>query len=218
MKRVLAIASMPMFWTLLIALVAIILWIRDGTDFWASADLRGQRRYDAREYQEASKTFRDLHRRGVAQFRSGDFKAASQTFRLLSDDDSQFNYGNTLVMLGQYDLAVEVYDRVLKRSPNRDDVKANRQIAAGRGERVRDKGGQMTDGKLGADEIVYDASSSKESGGQEDDNTQSSSMSDEEMRGLWLRQVETTPGEFLRAKFAYQNANRSKSSAEALDD
>jgi Ca-activated chloride channel family protein len=31
-------------------------------------------------------------------------------------------------------------------------------------------------------------------------------MSDEEMRATWLRRVQTTPGDFLRAKFAYQTA------------
>jgi Ca-activated chloride channel homolog len=29
-------------------------------------------------------------------------------------------------------------------------------------------------------------------------------MSDAELRATWLRQVQTTPGDFLRAKFAYQ--------------
>jgi Ca-activated chloride channel family protein len=29
-------------------------------------------------------------------------------------------------------------------------------------------------------------------------------LSDEELRGLWLRRVQTKPADFLRAKFAYQ--------------
>ena len=32
-------------------------------------------------------------------------------------------------------------------------------------------------------------------------------MSDAELRALWLRRVQTTPGDFLRAKFAYQAAS-----------
>jgi Ca-activated chloride channel family protein len=29
-------------------------------------------------------------------------------------------------------------------------------------------------------------------------------LTDEELRGLWLRRVQTKPADFLRAKFAYQ--------------
>ena len=33
-------------------------------------------------------------------------------------------------------------------------------------------------------------------------------LSDEELREVWLRQVQTKPADFLRAKFAYQHAMR----------
>ena len=33
-------------------------------------------------------------------------------------------------------------------------------------------------------------------------------MSDEELRAVWLRQVQTKPADFLAAKFAYQQATR----------
>jgi Ca-activated chloride channel family protein len=35
-------------------------------------------------------------------------------------------------------------------------------------------------------------------------------VSDEELRATWLRRVQTTPGDFLRAKFAYQAAHADK--------
>ena len=54
------------------------------------------------------------------------------------------------------------------------------------------------------DEIVFD---------QKDGNRQSKPVelseekfSNEELRATWLRRVQTTPGDFLRAKFAYQAA------------
>jgi len=33
---------------------------------------------------------------------------------------------------------------------------------------------------------------------------QGAPLSEEELRALWLREVETRPADFLRAKFAYQ--------------
>jgi Ca-activated chloride channel family protein len=40
-------------------------------------------------------------------------------------------------------------------------------------------------------------------------------MSDEEMRSIWLRQVTTKPADFLRAKFAYQQATRPAQTGES---
>jgi Ca-activated chloride channel family protein len=39
-------------------------------------------------------------------------------------------------------------------------------------------------------------------------------MSDEELRAVWLRQVQTKPADFLAAKFAYQLAMRPESGSE----
>ncbi|MEM9365498.1 MAG: tetratricopeptide repeat protein [Planctomycetota bacterium] len=215
MKQVFTILSMPVAWSTLIAIAGLIAWFRAGDDFWASSDLRGQRLMDAGDFADASDVFRDPRRRGMAQYRAGEFKEAAAIFGLMNDDDSQFNLGNSLVMQGQYDQAVEIYDRILERDPGRKDVMINRTVATGRGERVRDEGGQMTDGMLGADEIVYDAKASSNPGSKEvEEKSNTSGLSDQEMRGMWLRQVQTTPGDFLRAKFAYQNAVRDSKPAE----
>ena len=70
---------------------------------------------------------------------------------------------------------------------------------------LKREGGDMTGGKLGADEIVFSDQKSPSSapdeqveveGGQE--------LSEAELRAVWLRQVQTKPADFLRAKFAYQ--------------
>ncbi|MEM9658160.1 MAG: hypothetical protein AAF961_07345, partial [Planctomycetota bacterium] len=46
--------------------------------------------------------------------------------------------------------------------------------------------------------------------GGEEETIDDGPLSDEEVRQMWLRQVQTTPGEFLKAKFAYQNVARRK--------
>ena len=71
----------------------------------------------------------------------------------------------------------------------------------GRAERVKREGGEMTGGQLGADEITFSDSKS-DSGDRE--TVESTEISEQELRGIWLRQVQTTPGEFLKVKFAYQ--------------
>ena len=69
------------------------------------------------------------------------------------------------------------------------------------------EGGDMTGGELGADEIVFDLNPSKPGAGEEVVEG-GEELSDQELRAMWLRQVQTTPGDFLKAKFAYQQAMR----------
>ena len=60
---------------------------------------------------------------------------------------------------------------------------------------------------LEADEIVFSDQKSPPS-----ENTEQTDggekLSDEELRAIWLRQVQTKPADFLRAKFAYQYGTR----------
>ncbi|MEO1614664.1 MAG: tetratricopeptide repeat protein [Planctomycetota bacterium] len=201
--------------TIALIVATVTLSVRQGADAWSSPDRRGQRMLDSGQAVEAAKVFANPFRRGVAQFRAGQFKEAASTFAGLPGADATFNQANARVMLGEYDQAVKLYDRVLQESPDRKDAKQNREIAVGRAERLKDEGGEMTGGMLGADEIVF-GEQSPGSGG-EDVELDSESIGDEDTRKLWLRQVQTTPSDFLRTKFAFQQS-RSDSTAEANRD
>ena len=65
----------------------------------------------------------------------------------------------------------------------------------------------MTGGKLGADEIVFDQGKPSPSAGEEPVEG-GKETTDAELRSIWLRQVQTRPADFLRAKFAQQYATR----------
>ena len=67
-----------------------------------------------------------------------------------------------------------------------------------------------TDGDGKPDEIVYDKKKSKNRTDNVDV-TEGNKPTDEELRGLWLRRVQTKPADFLRAKFAFQARNAKES-------
>jgi Ca-activated chloride channel family protein len=71
------------------------------------------------------------------------------------------------------------------------------------------EGGDMTGGELGADEIVFDnkAGSSE----QTEEVAGNEPLSNQEIQALWLRRVQTKPADFLKAKFAFQQAQRGES-------
>lgn len=193
----------------------VVSWVRQGRDFWTTPDQRGQSWLNAGDPAAAATSFADPFRRGVAQFQSGDFKSAASTFAGLPGQDALFNQANARIMLGEYDTAVELYDRILAKSPGRMDALTNRTIAEGRAERIKDEGGEMTGGKLGADEIVFNDTPSRTGG--DDVEVTEEDLGNEQTRAMWLRQVETTPADFLKAKFAYQLSQRNSGEANPND-
>lgn len=174
---------------------------------WATPDQRGQRLMAEKRYADAARAFADPMWVGVARFRAGDFKEAAQTFGGMDTAEAAFDQGNALVMLGKYDDAVTRYDRALVLRPGWSDADSNRTLARLRAEKMRQTGADAGDQREGADEIVYDKDK-KDQGGQETQTT-GAPMSDEAVRALWLKRVQTRPADFLKSRFAYQLESKS---------
>jgi len=173
--------------------------------FLFTSDQKGYRLFERGEYKEAAETFTDPMWKGIVLFRNGDFKEASTLFAGYDTAEAAFNQGNALVMQGKYEEAVKRYKRALELRPGWEDAVVNLDIAAARAEMLRKEGGDMTGGEMGADEITFSEGKAPSSSDEEQiDGGQQ--LSEEEMRAIWLRQVQTKPGDFLRAKFAYQYA------------
>ncbi|MEN8199441.1 MAG: tetratricopeptide repeat protein [Thermodesulfobacteriota bacterium] len=176
-------------------------------------DQLGYRLFSMGQFKEASGHFADPMWQGAALYREGMFKEAAGVYAGFDTPEAAFNHGNSLAMLGKYQEAVARYDRALELQPGWEDAVINREIAHGRAEMMKNEGGNMTGGKMGADEIVFDKTkSSPEDGTEETDGGQQ--LSDTELREVWLRQVQTKPADFLRSKFAYQQQMGSKPSTE----
>jgi len=140
---------------------------------------------------------------GAAYYRAGEFEKAEQAFARSTTPEAEFNRGNCLVLRGKYDDAVARYDRALELRPGWQDASVNREVARLRAKLTEQKGGDMGDQTIGADEIRFDKHK-KNDGGQETELDGSSALSDSAMQALWLRKVQTKPADFLRSKFAYQ--------------
>ena len=182
--------------------------------FWLTADQRGDRLLREKKFSEAVKVYADPWRIGVAQYRNGDFKLAVQTFARVPGADGAFDQGNALLMLGKYDAAIDCYDRALTFRPGWKEAEGNKALAAAR-KAVLEKSGANRDQEqtiergereLTPDAIAFDLKNDSSGVPMEISGEQ---MSDEQLRAIWLRHVQTTPGDFLRVKFAYQAAEAS---------
>jgi len=179
----------------------------DFTGWWLTPDQQGQRLFEQERYLEAANVFEDISRKGVAFFRGGDFESAAAVFGRLRTPGAAYNRGNALVMLGRYDEAIESYQQSLELKPGWIQAEENLALARARKEKLAppdsDEGG--TGGQLGADEIVFDDTGRVNEGGTEVETEEGGgTLSDDEMRAVWLRRVQSDPADFLATRFAYQ--------------
>ena len=171
---------------------------------WLTPDQQGQRLMERKQYADAAKTFDDPMRQGVAWYRAGEFEQAAQSFARVHTPDAHFNEGNAWVMLGKYQQAIVSYDKALKQRPGWQAAQENRDLAAARAKRLDTQGGDLGDQEEGADEIVFDKN--KPPGGEETEVASDQAVTDAGVQAMWLRNVQTKPADFLKAKFAFQDA------------
>jgi len=182
--------------------LGLVAWSIGWNQLWLTPEQRGRLLMGQGRYAEAAAVFVDPMWIGAAQFHAGNFKEAAQTFGGMDTAEAAYDQGNALIMLGRYDEAIARYDRALALRPGWADAEANRTLAFLRAERVKKTGGDTGDQREKPDEIVYDKDK-KNPGGQETE-ISGAPMSDEAVRALWLKRVQTRPADFLKSRFAYQ--------------
>jgi len=194
---------------ILILLVSLWAWKRSGASFsalWRSPNRQGQLLMEKEDYPAAAETFTDPMQRGAALFKAGEFKDALAVFNTIVTTDGMYNRANCQMMLGKYDAAIDLYDKVVTARTGWKPAITNRKIAIARKAALAppddDAGG--TGGQLEADEIVFDDRAKNSKSEEIVEANSGEPMSDAEMRALWLRKVQTKPADFLRAKFSYQ--------------
>ena len=200
MKRVISIATAT-------CAIALVIGSFRGSDFWITANRRGDWLMRQKKFANAAKIYTDPYRVATAQYRNGDFEAAAKTFARVPSAVGAFDQGNAWLMHGQYDQAIASYDRALGFRKGWKEAEENKALAIARKAKmtVSDKlREQEQAAAYDPDKVVFDQKGDDKKG--EPTELAGGEVSDEELRATWLRRVQTTPGDFLRAKFAYQAA------------
>ena len=190
-------------------------------NLWFTPDQQAQRLMEQGEYQQAASKFTTPERIGTALFMAGDFESAASVLGRSSSADAHYNRGNALIMLGQYETAIEAYQNALSKRPGWQAAEQNLQIAILRKEALAppedDYGG--TGGQLEADEIVFDDSGRvNNSSSEQVIDAADQQLGEDAMRAMWLRKVETRPADFLAVRFNYQLAKKENSQTENVPD
>ncbi len=175
-------------------------------DWFLTPDQQGRLWLERGDPIRAARSFEDPLRKGLAYYEAGDWASAAGALAPLESVEGRFQYANALARLERLPEAIDAYESVLAQSPELPEAVFNldwvRSLYEQDQKEYEDAGG--TGGKLGADKIVFDERGSKGKGEMTRQDARAAGLSDEQMREMWMRRVETTPADFLRLKFSYQ--------------
>ncbi|MGI9326523.1 MAG: VWA domain-containing protein [Pseudomonadales bacterium] len=112
-------------------------------DLWQRTDQQAHQALIEGSPERAATLFEDRDWRGIANYRSGEYQAASEAFsaaienRQTSEGTAEnaplpvtetYNLGNAQARLGQFQAAIDAYDKVLNATPEHEDATFNKAL------------------------------------------------------------------------------------------
>jgi len=179
----------------------------DFLDWWLTAEQRAVRDYQAGEYLAAARRFEDPCRKALAYYAAEQFAQAAFILEDLDTPEAAFYRGNAFAQQDRLADAAAAYRQALELRPDFVEAAFNLDWVQGlleiEGKEYDDHGG--TGGKLGADKVVFDdRARNAQDTVTADELRREAGLSDQQLEEMWMRRVQTTPGDFLRLKFDYQ--------------
>jgi Ca-activated chloride channel family protein len=175
-------------------------------DLWLTPDQQGRIAFDRGDYRAAQALFADPYWQGVAAYRSLDYLTAAQAFARVDTRDGWFALGNAQAHNHAWEKSIAAYEHVLRLDPDDEAAKANLTIVraafAVQEKKRRKEEREEQSGDLGADEIKVDR---QQKGGKRTE-VRPEDVTTPGAAEAWMRQVQTSPGDFLKVKFAQQAA------------
>ena len=95
---------------------------------WNNNDQQGLNAWENEDYDKAATLFKDPQWQGSAAYKNNDFNEALNAFKNDNSAIGQYNQGNALANLGEYEQAIRAYDEALKLQPDFTEAEENKRI------------------------------------------------------------------------------------------
>lgn len=173
-------------------------------DLWLTPDQQGRYYYEKGDYATAAERFQDPIWKGLALCRRGDYQAALDEFALADTPESWFNQGNALAYLKKYPEAVHAYGEALKEHPHWREAEENLALVRSLIPPPPKKSDEEQEEapNLKPDQVKFDKKGKK--------GKKALVNAKQEMAEIWMRNIQTSPADFLRRKFEIESAEEKK--------
>lgn len=178
-------------------------WTDAWMNLWLTHDQQGRHYYERGDFKKAAEEFEDPIWKGLALSRSGDYEGALNAFALSDSAEAWYNQGDALAYLGKYPEAVQAYQQALARRHPWPEAEENLALVESLIPKAKNKDKEQEEEApdLPPDQMKFDEK------GQQGKKTQIRLKLDpKKMAEIWMRNIQTTPADFLRRRFAMQAA------------
>ncbi len=156
----------------------------DWRDWFMNDGQKGRKAMEEKQFDEAEQIFQDdEYRRGVVQYKAGEFDEAAKSFENVEREDvkqqAKYNYGNAKLMSGQLEDAIEAYKEVLEQNPEHMNAKYNMEIAKKLLEQQQKKQEEQQDQQQNQDQQQQEQQQSSDQQQQNSDQQQDSEQQED---------------------------------------
>lgn len=205
-KRLGSVVIRTVFIVFLLAMIISAYRANSFADLWFTPDQQGDLAYNKGDFESAARKYDTSFNKGLSYYAAGDFYNAIYSLQSLNTSEALFFAGNAYAQAELLEESIAAYNQALALDPSFSAAQFNLKWVSGIKElndrQFDDAGG--TDGKLESDGFIIDNEATSATAEMSLQEMQAQGLSNEQLQELWMRRVQTTPGDFLSYKFAYQ--------------
>nr|WP_319387399.1 VWA domain-containing protein [uncultured Roseibium sp.] len=173
-------------------------------DWFFTPDQQGRMAFEAKEFAKAAELFTDPAWKAFALYKSGKYEEAAELYAWQDSSDAALGEGMSLMKSRSYRDAIDAFQKALDRDPANEAARKNLELAKyilEYIERTREQSDTSEEAGIGADDTVYDNEA-----GRGTETQQQTGETMPETAEQWMRTVDTQTGDFLKSRFALENA------------
>lgn len=177
-------------------------------DWFFTPDQQGQMAFDAKEYEKASELFQDPERKAYSLYKLGRYEEAAELYAWQESSDAALGEGMSLIKSRAYRQSIAAFQKAVDRDPLNEAAQRNLELAEYILEYIettREQSDTSEESGIGADDTVYDNEA-----GRGTETQQQAGEAVPETADQWMRTVDTRTGDFLKSRFALENARGSQ--------
>jgi len=130
-------------------------------DLWQTKDQQAQQAYHDNQFEQAAKLFENSDWKAVSHYKTGEFDKTLENLKNNQSALSAYNQGNAFAQSGQFEQAIQSYEKALKITPDDADAKYNKALVEKEREKQKKQDKKDNQSKENSEEKNTDDQSEK---------------------------------------------------------